>query len=109
VELISAHNAELGVELAESRQPDVIIMDIHLPGMNGFDALKILQEKDETSHIPVIALSAAALKPDIEKGMKAGFLDYLTKPIVVNELINAVNRGLSLNDKAGGKRNSSVA
>ncbi|MCW9040865.1 MAG: response regulator, partial [Rhodospirillales bacterium] len=82
---------------------------IHLPGMNGFDALKILQKKDETSHIPVIALSAAALKSDVEKGMKAGFLDYLTKPIVVNELIDAVNRGLSLNDKAGGKQNSSVA
>lgn len=88
--LITAHNAELGIELAQSTPPDLIIMDINLPGMDGYGALEKLQSLTQTKNIPVIALSANATPKDIEKGINAGFLKYLTKPIKVDELVNAV-------------------
>ncbi len=90
LEMISAHTAELGIDLAASKRPDVIILDINLPGMNGYKALKILQTKDETRDIPVLALSANATRSDIDKGLRAGFLRYLTKPIKVAEIAEAV-------------------
>ncbi len=89
--MISAHNAELGIELARSKRPDIIIMDINLPGMNGFQALEKLKEYEETREIPVLALSAAATKLDIEKGIAAGFTRYMTKPMQVRDVIEAVN------------------
>lgn len=87
---ISAHNAELGIKLAINKQPDIIVLDINLPGMNGFEALKKLKNNDKTRHIPVMALSANAMKNDIKKGINAGFLFYLTKPVNVNEFLNAI-------------------
>jgi PAS domain S-box-containing protein len=88
--MISAHNAELGIELAKSKNPNMIVMDINLPGMNGFAALKILKDMEETRDIPVIALSANAMENDIRKGMKSGFQRYLTKPIDVEEVVAAI-------------------
>lgn len=88
--MISAHNAELGIELAKSKKPDMIILDINLPGMDGFGALKALQRFEETKNIPVIALSANATPKDIEKGVEAGFLKYLTKPVKVEEVATAI-------------------
>jgi len=92
--MLSAHTAELGIEVARSKQPDVIVLDINLPGMDGFEALVKLQQYDETKKIPVLALSAAATKNDIEKGMKAGFLRYLTKPMNVMEVTDAIRNVL---------------
>ncbi|MDH5750437.1 MAG: ATP-binding protein, partial [Rhodospirillales bacterium] len=77
LKLISAHNAELGLELAESNKPDLILMDINLPGMNGYEALMLLKASPETRHIPVIALTARATESDIEKGKRAGYFEYL--------------------------------
>ena len=94
--MVSAHNAEFGLELARSRNPDLIILDINLPGMNGFEALHLLHERPETALTPVIALSAAATKMDIEKGLKAGFRSYLTKPIDVTEVIMTLKNILVL-------------
>jgi len=94
LEMISAHTAELGIDLAKSKLPDVIILDINLPGMNGFEALKVLQSDSETRHIPILALSANATRADIEKGEAAGFLKYLTKPIKVTEITDAIERAL---------------
>ncbi|NQU59096.1 MAG: PAS domain S-box protein, partial [Rhodospirillales bacterium] len=88
--LISAHNAELGIELAKSGSPDMIILDINLPGMNGFEALEKLQSLKQTKDIPVIALSANAMPRDIKRGIDAGFLSYLTKPIKVEEIANTI-------------------
>ncbi|HEY9081194.1 MHYT domain-containing protein [Magnetovibrio sp.] len=85
--MISAHNAELGIEMARTQKPDLIIMDINLPGMNGYEALAKLQSLSEIKNIPVIALSANAMPKDIEKGIAAGFRRYLTKPIVVDEIV----------------------
>ncbi len=92
--LIAAHNAELGIEMARSKRPDIIFLDINLPGMNGFQALEKLQEYEETRDIPVLALSAAATKRDIEKGIAAGFTRYMTKPMQIKEVIAAINEQL---------------
>ena len=88
--MISAHNAELGIELAKSEKPDLIILDINLPGMNGFEALKELRTLDCTQDTPIIALSANAMPRDIEKGLEAGFSHYLTKPIKVDEFVDVI-------------------
>ncbi|MEO6419678.1 MAG: PAS domain S-box protein [Polyangiaceae bacterium] len=95
IELITAPTAEMGVELARLRKPKVILMDINLPGMSGFDALRILQTWPETNQIPVIALTAAASDRDRERGEKAGFRRYLTKPVKVAELEAALEALLS--------------
>ena len=90
LEMISTHTGEFGIEMARSKQPDVIILDINLPGMDGIEVLKKLRSFEETKNIPTLALSAAATKRDIEKGMEAGFLQYLTKPIQVTEVVAAI-------------------
>lgn len=99
LDLLSAHNAEIGIDLALNEQPNLIIMDINLPGMDGFEALEKLGATEATAHIPVIALSAAATRKDIEKGMKAGFRYYITKPIQVDEVMGVIHS--LLNDGVG--------
>jgi len=92
--LLTAIDGHLGVELARAYLPDVILMDINLPGISGFDALKILSDDPATRHIPVLALSANAVPRDIEKGLEAGFFRYLTKPIRVREFMEALDIAL---------------
>jgi len=93
---LGAVDALSGIELAQSAQPDVILMDINLPGINGLEALKILARHPATAHIPVLALSANAMPHDIEKGLAAGFFRYLTKPIKIHELMVALGEALTL-------------
>ena len=88
--MISAHNAELGIELAKKEKPDMIILDINLPGMNGYEALTKLHNLEEMEDTPIIALSANAMPKDIEKGIEAGFKRYLTKPINVEEVVDVI-------------------
>jgi CheY-like chemotaxis protein len=88
--LLSAISADLGILIAKAYQPSVILMDINLPGINGFDALAILRDDPATSHIPVIALSSNAFLKDIEKGLNAGFFRYITKPYRVAEFSDAL-------------------
>jgi len=88
--LIGAHTAEWGLELSRERKPGLIIMDINLPGMDGFAALKVLQDDPATKDIPVIALSADAMKSQVERGKRAGFIDYLTKPVDLKLLRNTI-------------------
>jgi PAS domain S-box-containing protein len=90
VDLVCAPNAEIGIEIVRARGPQVVIMDIHLPGMNGLEATKRLQSWPETRDIPVISLSAAAMVRDAEKVQDAGFYRYLTKPVKVEELTNTL-------------------
>ena len=87
-------NGKLGIEVARASIPDVILMDINLPDISGFEALKVLHADETTMHIPIIALSANAMPLDIKKGVKAGFFRYLTKPIIVNEFMDALNMAL---------------
>jgi len=91
IRLLSAQDAVKGVEIALISQPDMILMDINLPGLSGIDALKILANTPETAHIPVVALSGNAIPRDIEKGLEAGFFRYLTKPIKVAEFMETLD------------------
>jgi CheY-like chemotaxis protein len=92
--LLTAVNGNLGIESARVNQPDVILMDINLPGISGFEALQTLHSDPVTAHIPVLAISANAMPFDIERGMKAGFFRYITKPIKVDEFMEALNEAL---------------
>ena len=94
IRLLSAMDGNLGVAIARTSLPDVILMDINLPGISGLNALKILAEDPVTAHIPVIALSANAMPRDITKGLEAGFFSYLTKPIKVNEFMETLDVAL---------------
>ena len=85
-QLSCAHEAALGIELARAEQPALILMDINLPGMDGYAALAALKADAATRHIPVVALSANALPADVERGLAAGFADYLTKPLDFSRL-----------------------
>lgn len=87
VELLTVENAEAGLAMIRKSPPDLILMDINLPGMSGLDALMILKSDSQTTRIPVVAVSAVAMSRDVEAGMKSGFLAYITKPINVIELI----------------------
>ncbi len=100
IRLLSASNGKLGIELARHNQPEVILMDINLPGMSGIEALTILREDPATAHIPVIAISANAMPHDIEKGVQAGFFRYLTKPIKVKEFTDVLNAALEFAEKS---------
>lgn len=90
IHLLAAPTAEVGVELARTREPNIIIMDINLPGMSGVEALRALRAAPETRGIPVIALTAAASERDRQRGVQAGFHRYLTKPARVDELLSAL-------------------
>jgi PAS domain S-box-containing protein len=90
IELVVAPSAEMGLDLARERRPDVVIMDINLPGMSGFDALLRLRDDPATSQIPVIALTAAASERDKLRGLQAGFYKYLTKPVKLDQLLEAL-------------------
>ncbi|HWS03749.1 MAG TPA: ATP-binding protein [Gammaproteobacteria bacterium] len=92
--LLSASDAKLGITLARTQQPEIILMDINLPGISGVEALQLLREDPLTKHIPVIAISANAMPHDIRKGMESGFFRYLTKPIKVNEFMNTLDVAL---------------
>ena len=105
IQLLSAANATLGIELAIANQPEVILMDINLPGVSGIDALKILREYPATAHIPVVAISANAMPRDIVRGLELGFFSYITKPIKVKEFMNALNAALEFSKKTASKQN----
>jgi CheY-like chemotaxis protein len=97
--LLTAIDGNRGVELARTCQPDVILMDINLPGISGIEALRILRDDQATTHIPVIAVSANAMPRDIQKGLEAGFFRYLTKPIKVDEFMEVLNAALQFADE----------
>jgi signal transduction histidine kinase/CheY-like chemotaxis protein len=86
--LLHAANAEAGVEIARSRRPMAIIMDLNLPGMSGVEAMRVLKSMPETADIPIMALTASASPSDVEKGLKAGFVAYLTKPVDIEMLLS---------------------
>jgi len=92
--LITASDAEAGLEMAIAQKPDLILMDINLPGMNGLQALAILLETKETHNIPVVAVTAAAMDHDREAGKQAGFTEYLTKPFNIPKIMRTVVRVL---------------
>ena len=97
--LLTAANGNRGLEIAHASRPEVILMDINLPDMNGFNALEILRKDPATAHIPVIALTANATPLNIESGLEAGFFRYITKPINVDEFMEALDIALEFAGK----------
>jgi CheY-like chemotaxis protein len=104
--LLSAPDARLGIELAHAHRPDLILMDLNLPGMSGLEALRVLRDDPATGTIPVIALTANAMPRDIERGLAAGFYRYLTKPIDIAMFNEAIDSTLG---HAGTPRNEAGA
>jgi len=102
IRLLSAMDGNIGVELARACLPDVILMDINLPGISGLEALKILRADTTTATIPIIALSANAMPRDIQRGLDAGFFRYLTKPIKVSDLMETLNEALAFAEETHG-------
>ncbi|MDZ4217657.1 MAG: ATP-binding protein, partial [Methylobacter sp.] len=96
IRLLGAPDGARGIALARIHHPEVILMDINLPGISGIQALKILRSYPATAHIPVLAISANAMPHDIQKGLDAGFLSYLTKPIKVDEFMMALDFALDV-------------
>ena len=94
ITLLTAKEAERGIALAREHVPAVIVMDINLPGLDGFEALKRLRRSKKTRAIPVVALSASAYPRDIERGLQAGFRHYLVKPINVDEVVAVLSEAL---------------
>lgn len=88
--ILSARTAEEGIEIATRMQPDLILMDINLPGLNGYEALEVLRNTFSVRHIPVLALTAYAMQENIRQGMQAGFDAYITKPVNMQELGNSI-------------------
>ncbi len=92
--LITAPLPEMGLELAAAQRPDLILLDIQLPGMDGYEVLRRLRAVESTRDIPVVAVSANAMSGDMEQGLAAGFHDYLTKPLDLSRLLDVVRGAL---------------
>lgn len=95
IHLLSAHTPELGMELALAHRPDLILLDISMPGMDGYQVLEIFKTNSALRSIPVIAITANAMPRDIERGMAAGFADYLTKPLEIDLFLETLDRRLA--------------
>jgi CheY-like chemotaxis protein len=100
--LLSAADGNLGIELAREFMPEVILMDINLPGINGIEVMEILREDPATAHIPIMAINANVIPSNIKKGLDAGFFRYLTKPIVVNEFMDVLGVALDISAARAG-------
>ena len=94
IKLLTAPQAVIGLDLANAYQPNLILLDINLPDIDGFEAFKRLQNMEETHDIPVIAISANAMQKDIDRALAFGFRNYLTKPINISQFKSTVKKFL---------------
>ena len=94
-EIIKAFNGEQALKKANEEFPDLILLDINLPDIDGYEVKKRLSSNHETQDIPIVAISANAMPEDIQKAKDAGFAHYLTKPININELLDTINSYVS--------------
>ena len=90
-EIVIATDGEMGVQMAESEKPDLILMDLSLPKMDGWTATKTIKSKENLKSIPIIALSAHAMDEHKKRAMEAGCNDYDTKPVDIDRLLNKIN------------------
>jgi CheY-like chemotaxis protein len=105
LQLITSQNGAQGIDMARTGHPQVILMDINLPGISGMEALEILRQDAATKHIPVLAISANAMPLDIVKGLQAGFFRYLTKPIKIVDFLSALDLALTYAQTGQSNRN----
>jgi CheY-like chemotaxis protein len=94
-QVVEADNAETGLELAKAQQPDLILMDIQLPGMDGLSATRELKADPEVKDIPVIALTAYAMLGDEQKALEAGCVGYIPKPLDTKAFPGLISRFLA--------------
>ena len=102
IHLLTAHTPDLGIELALARQPALVLLDINLPGMDGYQVMEIFKTEARLKGTPVIAITANAMPRDIARGKAAGFVDYLTKPLDIEQLLVTVKRCLAAGEARGG-------
>jgi two-component system, cell cycle response regulator DivK len=93
-EILEAEDGNQGVEVAKNEKPDLILMDISIPGMDGIEATQVIKQNPETAHIPVVALTANAMRGDRERFLAAGCDDYLPKPISTPDLLRVIKEHL---------------
>ena len=94
--VLVANNAETGLTLALSQRPDLILLDILMPNLNGFDACSLLKSSPKTQHIPIIFLTALDDIKDKVRGLELGAVDYVTKPFQLQELLSRINVSLKI-------------
>ena len=94
IALMSAHTGEMGLQLAHMHHPDVILLDINLPGMDGFEVLEHLRENENTKDIPVLALTANDNLYNLDRGREAGFLKYIVKPLDIKKFLEVIDYAL---------------
>ena len=97
--VLQAENAEDGIQMAKEKHPDLILMDIALPGMDGLEATRVLKKEKQTKDIPVVALTAHAMKDDNDEALKIGCSGYITKPINTRTFATAIGHFFSPNIK----------
>jgi two-component system cell cycle response regulator DivK len=100
-EVIAASSGEQGVTLARERLPDLVLMDLHLPAMDGTEALRVLRDDPRTRGIPIVAVTALAMKDDRERALHDGFDGYLEKPINVRAFPELVRGFLTRKEHPG--------
>ncbi|KGP72741.1 ATP-binding protein [Pontibacillus yanchengensis] len=98
IELFSAVNGEIGIDLAQAHEPDLILLDLNLPGIDGYEVLEKLRGIHETKNITIVAISANAMPRDVEKGLAAGFQDYMTKPLQVSKFSQMIHKYMYKDD-----------
>jgi signal transduction histidine kinase/CheY-like chemotaxis protein len=99
IALMSAHTGEMGLELAHMHHPDIILLDINLPGMDGFEVLSYLRQAKDTCDIPVLALTANDAAHNLERGRQLGFLSYIIKPLDIKKFLKAIDKALESTTK----------
>lgn len=95
VRVLTVQEPKLGIEMALVNRPDLILVDINMPHMDGYEVVRVLSSLDEVKHVPIIAVTANAMPKDIERGLAAGFSDYLTKPLDMMHTLETVNKYLT--------------
>ena len=96
--MLEANDAELGIQLVREKRPDLVLMDIQLPGMDGLSATKIIKEDPELKDIPIVALTSYAMQGDKEKALAAGCTGYIAKPIDTRKFLETVSQYLKDDD-----------
>jgi CheY-like chemotaxis protein len=94
-DFISATNAEDGISMAKEHEPNLILMDINMAGMGGYQALAVMKDDAELEKIPVIAISGDTMPEHLEKALAAGFIDYIFKPFNIMEFVETIKQHLS--------------
>ncbi len=100
IHLMTAHTPTLGIELALAHRPDLILLDINMPHLDGYQVLKIFAADAHLRRVPVIAITANAMPRDIARGMAAGFTEYLTKPLKLEPFLQTIDRYLAPGEKS---------